>query len=409
MASKRIGWYNKNRTGNTAKHESHRHALASRGIKTALPKGSKCATVCGGISTPNFDMVKKGKSKFLQLGQKVRLLSPKPLIGLEGIIRGISPLDRRYRIQTPKGVIISTLRNIEKTDMVIADGIDFPMDEFHKGLKVETEHRKTVNEDPITIGRIALDHLDEDKEYYRKLAIMEKNVKNSQYDMSAGDIGDDFFKGISKGKAGNLKIVDKPDKTQLVGYNWAVYGERDKKTGKVTFYKGWDGYSISTSKQLTTTGLRSRADKVIDKRKEVSYDMTLSSIVKSLKKVSKGVSKTAHTISKNIEKHNIERKINAQKKLDHDIEVAKQQLKLKKMQAKSDVLEMKHKDSVQRQRPELARINKELEKGTTKAKAKDLTRKAGKEGLKFAGMLAKGVATEVREIISTEPPKKKKR
>jgi hypothetical protein len=53
-----------------------------------------------------------------------------------------------------------------------------------------------------------------------------------------------------------MKIVDSPDKTLLVGYNWAVYGSRDKNTGEVTFFKGWSGYSTTTSKQLSVTGLR---------------------------------------------------------------------------------------------------------------------------------------------------------
>jgi len=37
----KTGWFNKNKLGYSVKHESHRHSLAAKGIKTALPKGSK--------------------------------------------------------------------------------------------------------------------------------------------------------------------------------------------------------------------------------------------------------------------------------------------------------------------------------------------------------------------------------
>jgi len=78
------------------------------------------------------------------------------------------------------------------------------------------------------------------------------------------DLGTDFFSGATKGKSLHMKIVDTPDKTLLVGYDWAVYGSRDKNTGKVTFYKGWSGYSVTTSKQLSVSGLRG-ADIVSEK------------------------------------------------------------------------------------------------------------------------------------------------
>ncbi len=45
----------------------------------------------------------------------------------------------------------------------------FPMDQFQKGLVVETEH----TDDPIAAARIVLDHLSEDREYYTKLATVE--------------------------------------------------------------------------------------------------------------------------------------------------------------------------------------------------------------------------------------------
>lgn len=82
-------------------------------------------------------------------------------------------------------------------------------------------------------------------------------------------IGHAFFDGKTRGKSLHMEIVDKGDKTLLVGYGWAVYGSRDKKTGKVTFYKGWDGYSKTTSKHLSQTHLRG-ARKVSDKKPQLS-------------------------------------------------------------------------------------------------------------------------------------------
>lgn len=42
------------------------------------------------------------------------------------------------------------------------------------GYNIEKEHIKTVGGKRTTIARIALDHLDEDPNYYKKLAKMEK-------------------------------------------------------------------------------------------------------------------------------------------------------------------------------------------------------------------------------------------
>ena len=61
MASKRIGWYNKNNTGNTAKRESQRHSLASRGIKTTIPSKIQRMKPLFNMQskTKNFDFVKQ--------------------------------------------------------------------------------------------------------------------------------------------------------------------------------------------------------------------------------------------------------------------------------------------------------------------------------------------------------------
>ena len=65
----RTGWFNRNKTGYSVKHESHRHSLAAKGIKTALPKGVKNVSFSGS-PTPNFDMVKKGKTTILLTEKK---------------------------------------------------------------------------------------------------------------------------------------------------------------------------------------------------------------------------------------------------------------------------------------------------------------------------------------------------
>jgi len=54
------GWFNRNKTGYSIKHESRRHSLAAKGIKTARPKGVKNVSFSGS-PTPNFDMVKKDR------------------------------------------------------------------------------------------------------------------------------------------------------------------------------------------------------------------------------------------------------------------------------------------------------------------------------------------------------------
>lgn len=71
----------------------------------------------------------------------------------------------------------------------------YSRDEFKKGMLVEQEHGKTVGYDPMIIGKIVLDHLKEDKEYYTKLAKVESGKKDE--------------KKISEAEPEKLKIVAK--------------------------------------------------------------------------------------------------------------------------------------------------------------------------------------------------------
>ncbi|RLG27216.1 hypothetical protein DRN76_00005 [Methanosarcinales archaeon] len=349
----RTGWFNRNKTGYSVKHESHRHSLAAKGIKTALPKGSKCVTICAGTSTPNFDMVKKGK-----------------------------------------------MLEWKKNLIAVADNPDY-IEEQWVAIKKELGRERPETSYLRQKMKLMLEWTDEIDlaDHQARMKKQKTDMVAKGYDMSHNDLGYAFFRGATSGNASNLKIVDKPDKTQLVGYEWAVYGERDKKTGKVTYYKGWDKYSPSTSAQLTKTGLRSRADIVVDKRKEVGYDMVSLSAIKDK------IQKYQEKRKKLKEKHEAQ----AEKQLQQELELARQELKVKQAQAKTDVLKTKHLEAVARQRRELARIKAELEKGTPKGKAKKLAKKIGKEGLHLAGVLAKGVAKEVKLAVSTEEPKKRKK
>ena len=64
-----------------------------------------------------------------------------------------------------------------------------------------------------------------------------------------------FWEGKTSGKAARMEIVDRPDHTLLVDFGWAVLAKRNKRTGKVTFYEGWKGYSRTTSKHINQSGL----------------------------------------------------------------------------------------------------------------------------------------------------------
>jgi len=49
------------------------------------------------------------------------------------------------------------------------ENINHFMDQFNKGFKAEFEHIDTVNNNMVTVGKIVLDHLEEDPNYYTKL------------------------------------------------------------------------------------------------------------------------------------------------------------------------------------------------------------------------------------------------
>lgn len=91
----------------------------------------------------------------------------------------------------------------------------------------------------------------------RLLSRSKKNYEREENNKMVGnrEVGVLFKAGRSTGKSNNLQIVDCGDKTLLGGYKWAVYGEREKSSGKVKYHDGWYGYSRTTSKQLGETSL----------------------------------------------------------------------------------------------------------------------------------------------------------
>lgn len=71
-----------------------------------------------------------------------------------------------------------------------------------------------------------------------------------------------FARGATTGTASNMEIRELDDgTTQIIGYSWAVYSERDER-GEITLFDGWRGYSVSTTQQLGK--IRPVADHVSD-------------------------------------------------------------------------------------------------------------------------------------------------
>jgi len=87
--------------------------------------------------------------------------------------------------------------------------------------------------------------------------------------VDAGDLGRMFKQGATKGRTNNIKIINGKNKTYVVDYDWAILGSRDKKTGKITYYSGWDGYSPTTSKHISQLGLRYSADRIMKAKKHL--------------------------------------------------------------------------------------------------------------------------------------------
>ena len=59
-------------------------------------------------------------------------------------------------------------------DKLKVDWNKVKLEQFQKGLKVEQEHSDITRGDPVKTGKIVLAHLKEMKNYYTKLAKIEK-------------------------------------------------------------------------------------------------------------------------------------------------------------------------------------------------------------------------------------------
>jgi len=69
--------------------------------------------------------------------------------------------------------------------------------------------------------------------------------------ISTSDLGEKFRRGDMGGQSSNTQIVDGKGFTYLVDYGWAVLAKRNKRTGRITAYPDWWGYSPSTSKHIS--------------------------------------------------------------------------------------------------------------------------------------------------------------
>lgn len=87
--------------------------------------------------------------------------------------------------------------------------------------------------------------------------------------VGTSELGRMFKQGETRGQASRTSIVEGKNKTYLVDYGWAVLAERDKKSGRITYYSGWYGYSPTTSKHIGQTGLLG-SPRIINERKRLA-------------------------------------------------------------------------------------------------------------------------------------------
>lgn len=108
-----------------------------------------------------------------------------------------------------------------------------------------------------------------------KAAGSEAHLPN-QMSSNQRQLGERFLRGETTGTASNVHIEDYPSLglTALIGYGHAVYATRDSDSGRVTYFRGWWGRSVSTKTQLTKMGLSENApyhdvnvDKIVDERR----------------------------------------------------------------------------------------------------------------------------------------------
>jgi hypothetical protein len=71
---------------------------------------------------------------------------------------------------------VSRTEAIELARRLSVDLEKIPLAQFQKGIKVEREHNKVLNGDPLKTAMTALDHLKESPNYYSELEKMEAKM-----------------------------------------------------------------------------------------------------------------------------------------------------------------------------------------------------------------------------------------
>lgn len=74
--------------------------------------------------------------------------------------------------------------------------------------------------------------------------------------VSTPELGRMFKDGYTHGTASRTQIINGVNFTYLVDYGHAVLAMRNKKSGRITYFSGWDKYSVTTSKHISQLGLR---------------------------------------------------------------------------------------------------------------------------------------------------------
>lgn len=83
---------------------------------------------------------------------------------------------------------------------------------------------------------------------------------------SQHELGRRFRNGKTSGTASNVKIDDRENGTALIGYGHAMYAFRTN-DGTIIYFRGWYGYSASTSCQISKMSLRANADIIVDEER----------------------------------------------------------------------------------------------------------------------------------------------
>ncbi len=87
------------------------------------------------------------------------------------------PMKPRTRIQRSEATLVSEILRIDFA------AVEFDLDQFHQGMGVELQHgtgdpdTNVTNDDLITIGKLALAHLNEIPDYYTRLAAMQAQAQ----------------------------------------------------------------------------------------------------------------------------------------------------------------------------------------------------------------------------------------